>query len=219
MIPGLAAYFASMIFVVKPWLLRLQNRHWQWGTGQGRLTVALLLLLGSALATEWLGIHALFGAFFAGFVMPKDEDLVRDLTGKVEPLAAGLFLPIFFALTGLRTSITLLSGPEMWFYFTMILVIAVAGKLFGSLISARLTGMSWREAGAIGVLMNTRGLIELVILNIGFEVGLIPATLFSMMVLMALVTTFMTSPLLSVIYPPRLFKQHAAPSASPTPTL
>lgn len=201
---GLVFYFGIMWFVVKPLLLKLQNRYRDKKYAQGRLTAILLLLLVSALATEGLGIHALFGAFFAGYIMPKDEHLVHEFTGKVETITVSLLLPIFFAINGLRTSITLVRGFAMWFYLALILVIAVSGKLFGSLICARLTGMSWREAGAVGVLMNTRGLIELVILNIGFELGVIPPTLFSMMVLMALITTFMTTPLLSLIYPSQL---------------
>lgn len=197
---GLAAYFGVMRFVARPWLLRLRDRRREGQLTEGMFAVSLLLLLGSALTTEWLGTHALFGAFFAGHVMPKDERLASGLTEKIEPLAVGLLLPIFFALTGLRTSIALVRGAEMWLYFGLVLVVAVAGKVGGSLISARLTGMSWRDAGALGVLLNTRGLIELVILNIGFDLGIIPASLFSMMVLVALITTFMTSPLLTLIY-------------------
>ncbi len=197
----LALYFCVMLFVIRPGLRKLQN----YLNGRGGLMlsvlVIILLLPASALTTEWLGIHALFGAFFAGSIMPENERLRRFLSEKIEPAVVALLLPIFFALTGLRTSIRLVSGMEMWFYCALILVVAVCGKLGGSMLAARLTGIQWREAGAIGVLMNTRGLVELVILNIGFELGLIPVTLFSMMVLMALVTTFMTSPLLALIYP------------------
>lgn len=112
-----------------------------------------------------------------------------------------LLLPIFFALTGLRTSITLVKGPTMWFCCALIILVAIAGKLGGSMIAARIAGMPWREGAGLGVLMNTRGLMELVILNIGFDIKVISPAVFSMMVLMALVTTFMTTPLLQWIYP------------------
>jgi Kef-type K+ transport system membrane component KefB len=137
--------------------------------------------------------------------MPKGARLVLNLSERIEHVTVSLLLPVFFALTGLRTNIRVVSGWEMWFYFVLIFTVAVVGKLGGSMISARLTGMSWREAGALGVLLNTRGLIELVILNIGLDMGVISSALFSMVVLMALITTFMTSPLLALIYPTELF--------------
>jgi Kef-type K+ transport system membrane component KefB len=204
---GLALYFGLAWFAVRPglrWLQAISNGR---GNLIQRALIVGLLLSGSAGATEWLGIHALFGAFFAGCITPKDDPFVRDLCRKVEPYVGALLLPIFFALTGLRTSIALVSGLQMWLIFGLILIVAVAGKLGGSMISARLMGMSWREAGAIGVLMNTRGLMELVILNIGLELGLIPVSLFSMMVLMALITTFMTSPVLALICPTHLLRE------------
>jgi Kef-type K+ transport system membrane component KefB len=168
---------------------------------QDMLGVILLLVLMSALVTEWLGIHALFGAFLIGVIMPKDQGFVDAVREKLEGVAMVLLLPLYFALTGLRTSIGLLSGADMWLYCGIIIVVAIAGKFGGATLSARLTGMSWREAGAIGILMNTRGLMELIILNIGLEIGVISHTLFTMMVLMALVTTFLTTPLLELIYP------------------
>ena len=202
---GLALYFGVMWLVLRPGLRRLQDRYHNKGQlTPGMTTFILLLLFGSALITERLSVHALFGAFFAGCIMPKDERLLRDLLERIEHITGVLLLPIFFALTGMRTNIRLASTAEVWFYCGLILVVAVAGKLGGSMLSARLTGMSWREAGAIGVLMNTRGLMELIILNIGLELGVISSALFSIMVLMALVTTIMTAPLLAWIYPTRL---------------
>jgi Kef-type K+ transport system membrane component KefB/nucleotide-binding universal stress UspA family protein len=187
---------------------------------QDLLAVVLLVLLASAWTTEWLGIHALFGAFLLGAVLPRERVLVHGLTEKLEDLTVVFFLPLFFAFTGLRTRIGLVEGREMWLYCGLIILVAVAGKFGGSTISARLTGLGWREAGALGVLMNTRGLMELVILTIGLELGVISPALFAMMVLMALVTTFMTSPLLELIYPARLIRHEAAgaggPAAAPT---
>jgi len=143
----------------------------------------------------------LFGAFLAGVVMPRHDELSEELSGKFEALVVVLLLPIYFALTGLRSSIFLITGARMWLYAAAIIALAVAGKLGGSLLSARLNGMTWRESAAIGVLMNTRGLVELVILNIGLDLGILSPALFSIMVLMALVTTLMTTPLLRWVYP------------------
>jgi len=177
---------------------------------QDMTTLILMLTLAAAWITEWLGIHALFGAFVLGAVMPKDRAFVHELTEKLEALTVSFLLPLFFALAGLRVSIGLLNGLEMWFYCVLILIVAVVGKFGGSTLAARVSGLSWREAGALGVLMNTRGLVELVILSIGFDLGIISPTLYTMMVLMALITTFMTSPLLEKIYPTRLIRQEFA---------
>jgi Kef-type K+ transport system membrane component KefB len=167
---------------------------------QGMLAIVLLLLLFSALISEQIGIHALFGAFLAGAIMPKGEDFIRDLSGKFQDLTVVLFLPVFFAFTGLKTSISLLSDANLWGYCLIIIATAIAGKLGGAMLAARLTGQTWREAGAIGILLNTRGLMELVILTIGLEAGIISPTVFTMMVLMALFTTAITTPLLQLFY-------------------
>ncbi len=160
---------------------------------------AVLLALASALVTEWVGVHALFGAFLAGAIMPRASGLADELAERVEPVIATVLLPVFFAYTGLRTNIGLVSGPELWMICAAVIAAAVVGKLGGSAITARITGMPWREAAALGALMNTRGLMELVVLNIGLELGVISPTLFAMMVLMALVTTCMTTPLLQLL--------------------
>ena len=163
---------------------------------------AVILALASAWATEALGIHALFGAFLAGTIIPRRVGNLAPATGiadRVEDVVGTVLLPVFFAITGLRTSVGLIVEPGLWGVFLLILLVAVAGKLGGSAIAARMTGMSWREALAIGTLMNTRGLMELVILNVGLDIGVISPALFAMMVLMALVTTAMTSPLLQAL--------------------
>ena len=157
------------------------------------------MLLASSWATEALGVHALFGAFVAGLVMPRDTQLPKV----IEPLTSTLLLPLFFAFTGLRTNIALVSGARLWFYCALIIAVAISGKLFGCAFALRVRGLPWREALTVGTLVNTRGLIELVILNIGLDRKIISPVLFSMMVLMALITTFMTAPLLSVVNPPR----------------
>ena len=201
-IVGAAAFVAFLTLAVRRWLAAFERRFHQRGSiSDDMMGLILLALLGSAAMTEWLGIHLLFGAFLFGAIMPKGDELVRQINDKLESLTMVLLLPIFFAFTGLRTSTGLLREPEMWGYCALIILVAVAGKLGGSLAAARVAGLPWREAAGVGVLMNTRGLMELVILNIGLDLGIISPVLFSMMVIMALVTTFMTTPLLAWIYP------------------
>jgi Kef-type K+ transport system membrane component KefB len=161
------------------------------------LALALIVALGSGWVTEELGVHALFGAFVAGVVMPKHPGLERQLTDKMQSLLVVLLLPLFFAYTGLRTSIQLLDSPQTWLYCGLIILVATVGKFGGTAVAARLSGVAWREAAGLGVLMNTRGLIELVVLNIGLDIGVLSPALFAMMVVMALVTTFATSPVLA----------------------
>jgi Kef-type K+ transport system membrane component KefB len=202
---GLGAFVLAMLMIVKPALQRLAALHEKRGNlTHDNLALILLVLLASGWATESLGVHALFGAFLAGVVMPRHHGLSAELGQKLEALTVTLLLPLYFAVTGLRASFLLIADAKMWLYCAIIITLAIIGKLGGSLFAARITGMSWREAAAVGVLMNTRGLVELVILNIGLDLGILSPTLFSIMALMALVTTFMTSPLLRWIYPERL---------------
>ena len=202
MLGGLVAFVLVMLLVVRRGLRKLLALYESRGSlTQDLIAIILLIALASGWITESLGIHALFGAFLAGIVMPRHPGLTRELSQKLEAIVVVLLLPLYFALTGLRSSFFLITGPDMWFYSGAIIVLAVAGKLGGSLFSARLNGMTWRESAAVGVLMNTRGLVELVILNIGLDLGILSPALFSIMVLMALVTTLMTTPLLAWIYP------------------
>jgi len=171
------------------------------------LAMIVVLLLASALATEWLGIHLLFGAFLMGAIMPKTPEFTGYLLHKFESVTVVLLLPLFFAYTGLRARIGVGGSREIWLYCAIVVVVAIAGKLGGSMAAARLAGMPWRDAGALGILMNTRGLMELVILNIGLDIRVISPAMFSIMVFMALVTTFMTTPLLEWVYPTRLLQK------------
>jgi len=220
-ITGSLVFVAGMIFIVRP-LLRPLEAHFR---QRGRLThnllgLILLMVLASAWTTERLGIHALFGAFLLGAVMPKGHDFVAAVRDKLEDLTVVLLLPLFFALTGLKTRIGLVSGGGAWFACGLVIAVAIAGKLGGSLVAARLAGTGWRQATAIGILMNTRGLMELVVLNIGLELGVITPTVFAMMVIMALVTTFMTTPLLALIYPAsRIESESRAHAVAETPAL
>jgi Kef-type K+ transport system membrane component KefB len=165
-----------------------------------RMTVwVLLALLFSALTAEWIGIHAIFGAFVLGAIIPHDSDIALDFQHKLEDIVKILLLPAFFAYTGMRTEIGLVSGWEAWMFCAVIILVATLGKFGGTLVAARLTGLDWRMSAALGILMNTRGLMELIVLNIGLEMGVISPTLFAMMVIMALVTTMSTTPVLHAL--------------------
>jgi len=170
----------------------------------------VILAVASALITELIGVHALFGAFLAGTIMPRRAGMATAVADRLEGVVGTSLLPVFFAFTGLRTDVALVTSAGLWAVFAAILVAAIAGKLGASAVAARLTGMSGAESLAIGLLMNTRGLMELVILNVGLEIGVIGPALFAMMVLMALTTTVMTSPLVSAV----LKRQ---PAAAPQP--
>jgi Kef-type K+ transport system membrane component KefB len=158
----------------------------------------LVLMIASSLVAEILGLHALFGAFLAGVVMPRQKEFYDYLVVRLEDFAALFLLPLFFAFSGLRTHVGLLNDATSWLVCLAIIGVATLGKLGGTMFTARLTGMNWNDSFALGALMNTRGLVELVALNIGYDLGILPPRIFAMMVLMALVTTFMTGPLLSL---------------------
>ena len=205
---GSLLYIAAMYFLVRPALGKLETYyHTRGRLTQDILAIVLLIVLASAWATEWIGIHALFGAFLLGAIMPKEQGFVHDLTAKLEDFAVVFLLPLFFAFTGLRTKIGLLNSVDLWILCGIVTAVAIAGKLGGSAVAARLTGLSWRESTALGILMNTRGLMQLVILTIGLDLGVISPALFAMLVVMALVTTFMTTPLLEWVYPLRLIRR------------
>jgi len=196
---ALFGYILAMVFLVRPIL-----RRWLPADavlGLGRFGVAMILLLLSVWTTETLGAHALFGAFLAGIAMPKGGKLEVDLRERIESVTLVLLLPLFFAYTGLRTSIGLLNSGELWLLCGLIVTVAVGSKLLVSALIVRASGMPWRESLAVGVLVNTKGLVELVILNVGLDLHIISPTLFSMMVIMALATTLMTTPLLARVLP------------------
>jgi Kef-type K+ transport system membrane component KefB len=197
---GAAGFIALMALVARPAMVRLARFYGLRGRmTQGVMAIVFVAILLSALATDIIGIHAVFGAFALGAVIPHDSGLARELTDRLEDLVVVLFLPAFFAFTGLRTQIGLLSGGGDWLLCGLIVLVASAGKFGGSLVAARLTGLGWRDASALGVLMNTRGLMELIVLNIGLELRVLSPTLFAMLVLMAIVTTFTTTPILHLI--------------------
>jgi Kef-type K+ transport system membrane component KefB/nucleotide-binding universal stress UspA family protein len=203
-----AVYVAAMLLVVRPILRRLRDVHErQQRLSQMLVGLIVLMVLVSAYITELIGIHALFGAFLLGAIMPKGNEFVRALTEKLEDFTVVFLLPIFFAFTGLKTRIGVLDTGELWFYCALCIVVACVGKFGGAALAARASGMRWREAGAVGILMNTRGLMELVILNVGRELGVITDAIFAMMVIMALTTTAITTPILHWIYPRKLMEK------------
>src|SRR5208282_5917299 len=189
-----------MLVVVRPAMVRLSLLYGNRGRlTQGVMASIFVALLISSSVTELIGIHAVFGAFALGAVIPHDSGMAREMTDRLEDIVIVLLLPAFFAYTGLRTQIGLVNGSEQWMMCALIVVVASAGKFGGSAIAARITGLDWRDSSALGVLMNTRGLMELIVLNIGLEMNVISPTLFAMLVIMALVTTLATTPILHLI--------------------
>jgi Kef-type K+ transport system membrane component KefB/nucleotide-binding universal stress UspA family protein len=197
-----AAYAAAMLLLVRPLMARIGSRSGE-GLSLDRVALVLVLLFASAAATEAIGIHALFGAFLFGAIQPRTGGFAKAIVEKLETPVTVALLPLFFAYSGLRTEIGLISTAGDLALFGTIVAVAASGMIGGSAIAARWSGIPWREAGALGALLNTRGLMELIVLNIGLDLGVIPPKIFTMMVLMALVTTLMTNPLLHWLHPRR----------------
>ncbi len=193
-------FIAFMLLGVKPLLERIAaNYSVQETVSKTVVASVFCLILFSAYITESIGIHALFGAFMAGVIMPHNVRFKSIMTEKMEDVSLVLLLPLFFVYTGLRTEIGLLNDKSLWNASIAVILVAVVGKFFGSAIAARLTGQSWKNSLTVGALMNTRGLIELVALNIGYDIGILSPEIFTILVLMALVTTFMTGPAMSLV--------------------
>lgn len=206
-------YVFVMITVLRPFLRRLGDIYTdRESISKPIVALVFLIMLGSAYATEAIGIHALFGAFMAGAIMPPSMNFRKVMINKLEDVSVVLLLPLFFVFTGLRTRIGLLNEEHLWWTCAAVVGVAVLGKFGGSAIAARFTGNSWKDSLSIGALMNTRGLMELVVLNIGYDLGVLNPQIFAMLVLMALITTFMTGPALTLIN--RLFKEKAVEAVS-----
>jgi Kef-type K+ transport system membrane component KefB len=192
-------FIALMLFVFRRQAERLLAVDVEREAPRDRMVaVVLIFVFASALFTEVIGIHALFGAFLAGTVMPAHAGLRRFLTERLGSFTSCFLLPLFFAFTGLRTQLGLLDDWASWLMCAGIIAVAIAGKLGGSMLAARWAGMSWNDSLSLGILMNTRGMVELIVLNIGYDLGILDPRIFSMMVIMAITTTFMTGPLLSL---------------------
>lgn len=216
-LPIAIGYIAVMFLIARPMLARLAAREERTDQplGHGPLATVFVGLLLSAWATETIGLHAMFGAFLLGAVMPHDGRLAEQVRARIEDIVVVLFLPAFFAFTGMRTHISLLAGIQDWMWCGLVILAATLGKFGGSFVAARFAGLGWRSSAAIGILMNTRGLVELIVLNIGLDLGVISPTLFAMFVIMALVTTFMTSPLLALVVGERGFRDGPEPVGGP----
>ncbi|KAI8841625.1 Sodium/hydrogen exchanger family-domain-containing protein [Chytriomyces cf. hyalinus JEL632] len=216
---GIGKYFAAVYvflfiigytlilwFIVRPLLVRLvklaQDRE---HLNQVLLFIVFLLVLFSAWVTEVVGVHAIFGAFLCGVIMPHDHGFAHKLSSQIEDLVTVVFLPLYFASSGLATNVFLLDDGRAWGFTFLVIFVACAGKLIGCTLSARFCALNWRESLAVGILMNTKGLVEIVVLNIGLNAGVITPKLFAMFVLMAIFTTFMTSPLIAIVYPPKYY--------------
>jgi len=194
------AYIFFMIKAVRPFLKRLGDLHSsRENMSKSIVAVFFLTLIISAYATEVIGIHALFGAFMAGAIMPENAKFRSNFVEKIEDVALVLLLPLYFVYTGLRTQVGLIDDPYLWQLTGIIILVAISGKFLGSALAAKFVGQNWKDSLTIGILMNTRGLVELVVLNIGYDLGVLSPQIFTMMVIMALVTTFMTTPVLSLI--------------------
>lgn len=190
-------YVVLMLVAVRPALARVAGRLGTDANRRARLTVVVFVgLLVSALATEAIGIHSVFGAFLLGVIVPRQGDLAERIREKIHDLVVIMLLPAFFAFTGMQTQIGLVSGLGNWLVCAAIVGVASAGKFGGTLVAARVSGFTWRDAASLGILMNTRGLMELIVLNIGLEMGVLSPTLFAMLVIMAIVTTAATTPIL-----------------------
>ena len=192
-------FVLAMVFLIKPRADRLLGTVKNSEVPKGVMVNVFIFVFASALFTEAIGIHALFGAFLAGIVMQNDSVLRHHIKQSIEVFTSAFLLPLFFAYTGLRTQLGLITTWQSWLICIGIILVAITGKLGGSTFAARWTGMSWHDALSIGTLMNTRGLMELIALNIGYDLGILPPQIFTMMVLMAISTTFMTGPLLSIL--------------------
>ena len=210
-----AVYVTAMVFVVKPTFPRFigEKRLAREEPSTATLATVLCVVVASALSTEVIGIHALFGSFLAGAIMPDVHGFRQKVHLRVEPFSAVLLLPLFFAYTGLRTEVGLLDGPGEWLLCLLIIAVATLGKLGGSAIAARFAGLSWSQSLQLGSLMNTRGLMELIALNIGYDMGILSPRIFAMLVIMALATTMLTGPLLT-LFARREALGHGAPEPS-----
>jgi K+:H+ antiporter len=195
-----AALIVVVLKIVAPFLRRVVPQLDQSSDlSRAALSVVLLAMLASAMTTEYIGIHGFFGAFLFGAIIPHESRLATELKRRLDDFVAVLFLPVFFAYTGTRTEVGLISGVQDWLLCGAIVVIACLGKFGGTLVASRLSGVGWRDSAALGILMNTRGLVQLIVLNVGLDLGVISPRLFTMLVLMALVTTLMATPILQLL--------------------
>jgi Kef-type K+ transport system membrane component KefB len=209
------AFIVIVLWIVAPLVRRLIPRiDRSTDLTRTALSIVFIAMLASAMTTEYIGIHGFFGAFVFGAIIPHDSRTAKELNRRLDDFVAVLMLPAFFAYTGMRTQVGLVSGLGNWLLCGAIILVACVGKFGGTLLASRLSGLRWRDSAALGVLMNTRGLVELIVLTMGLDLGVTSPTLFTMLVIMALVTTFMTTPILQL-----LLRKHPWPERLPSPAL
>ena len=193
-------FILLMFFIIRPLLQKISSSPREWDNGKKtNIVIIFLVLFASAFLTESIGIHAIFGAFIAGLIMPDTMGFKETPSRRIEDISTTILLPVFFAVTGLRMQIGLLNESFLWLVFGLVVLVAITGKIGGGAVSARITGHTWSDSLSIGVLMNTRGLMEIIVLSIGYDLGILSATLFTILVLMAITTTIMSGPLLDLI--------------------
>ncbi|KAJ3016828.1 K(+)/H(+) antiporter [Thoreauomyces humboldtii] len=204
-------------FAVRPLMVKLINRHGEEeGISSSSVFAIFMVILISAWFTEAVGVQAIFGGFLAGLTCPHDRGFAIQLTRSIEDIVVVLLLPLFFAYSGLNTNIGSLSTGLDWALTILVIVVACGGKVVGCTLAARTTGFSWRESMTVGWLMSCKGLVELIVLNLGLQAGVINQTIFSLFVIMAVVTTFMTVPMVSWLYPPSIYLKSQHMRASST---
>jgi Kef-type K+ transport system membrane component KefB len=204
MIGGVLLFGAVMFFAVRPLTIRWITTSLRRNGGTlslNTLAVLLILIFVCAICTNLIGIFSIFGAFLFGAVLYDQTELVTAIRARLSDFVTVFFLPIFFTYTGLRTDIGSMTGGELWFLCGLVLLAATVGKLGGCTLAAKWNGFNWRDASMIGIMMNTRALMELIVINIGYELGIIPKTVFFMLVFMAITTTYMTAPIMRRITP------------------
>lgn len=204
---GIVIFGFAMFYGVQPLLRKFEaSFRKNGGLNDGMMAALMVLLLAASVCTGYLGLHPLFGAFLLGVIMPKENRLIRFILARVETLTLSMLLPLFFAFSGLRTNIGMVKGGQMWLYCGIIILVSLLGKLIAPMLSAWASGMSLRESAGLGALLNTRGLISLVVFNIGLDLKIISVALFSMLVMMALVNTVLTTWLMDLFCPAKLFE-------------
>jgi Kef-type K+ transport system membrane component KefB len=216
----MAGFAGVLLLVVRPAMVRLSVVYGNRGRlTQGVMATIFLTVLICALAAQMIGLHALLGAFALGAVMPHDSGMARELTDRLEDLVVVLLLPAFFVLTGLRTDIVALIAGGQWLLCGAIIALALGAKFGASALAARLRGTGWRDAAVVGTLMNTRGLIELIVLDIGYELQIIPSPLFTILVLMTLVATAASTPIIDLLMPRQAPSEEDTAAAAIKPAL
>lgn len=216
-VAGIVALGLVMFGVVRRLLRGYETAFFREGALTDRAMAAMMiLLLAVGICTGYLGLHPLFGAFIVGMAMPKDLRFVRYVRGRLETITLAVLLPLYFAFSGLRTNVATVKGGQMWTWCAIIILVAILGKILVPMLAAWATGMPLRESAGLGALLNTRGLISLVVFNIGLDLKVISVTVFSMLVMMALVNTVLTTWLLDLFCPTKL-RQNASGSEVAAP--